>query len=326
MQDRPINWAILGLGRIAHKFADDLRLAPGARLHAVASNSYERAREFAANYGAPQAFGSYEELLECPGIDIVYVATPHVGHYDATLRCLEKGLAVLCEKPLAMNARQVGAMVEAARSRKVFLMEAMWMRFIPAVAEVLERVGRGELGQLQLVTANFGFRSNFEPEARLFNKALGGGALLDIGIYPLALALLLQGRPTAVQASAIMGPTGVDETTAFTLRFGDDRMALGHATLMAHTPTDAHLYGSAGEIHLHPRFHHTSRVSFSQSPTDLERPYEGWGYHFEAVHVMDCLRAGRTESPLLPLDFSLVLMETLDAIRAEIGLHYESDR
>lgn len=323
-----MNWAILGLGRIAHKFADDLRRVPGARLHAVASNSLERAGEFAAQYDAPHAFGRYEDLLTCTGIDVVYIATPHVGHCAATLLCLENGLAVLCEKPLAMNGEEVGRMVEAARRNRVFLMEALWTRFIPGVAHALAVVEQGEIGELHTVKADFGFKMPFDPESRLFNKALGGGALLDIGIYPAALAVLALGRPTGVQAAAVFGPSQVDETCAFTLRFGEDRLALGHATLAATTPVEAALYGTEGTIYLHPRFHHTQKLTVSryngreQTTHDLDFPYDGHGYHFEAAHVQACLQNGQTESPLLPLDFSVTLMETLDRIRAEIGLNY----
>jgi predicted dehydrogenase len=323
------NWAILGLGRIAHKFAEDLRRVPGARLWAVASTSEERAAGFARTYDVPNAFGRYEDLVSCPGIDVVYVATPHVGHCAATLLCLENGLPVLCEKPFAMNAAEAGRMIDAARQHDVFLMEALWTRFIPAVAHALVLVGRDEIGEIHTVKADFGFTTPFDPQSRLFNKALGGGALLDIGIYPAALALLVFGKPGVVQAMATFGPTEVDESCAFMLRFGERRLALGHATLAAHTPIEATLYGTEGHIYLHPRFHHTQKLTVTrysvrdQSSYDLDFPFEGWGYHFEAQHVGACLQAGKKESELLPLEFSRDLMETLDAIRREIGLNYE---
>lgn len=324
------NWGIIGPGRIARKFADDLKRLPNARLHAVASTSAERAAAFAAEYDAPHFFGRYEDIVRCPGLDVVYVATPHVLHTENTLLCLEHGIPVLCEKPFAMNSADARRMVASAHRNRVFLMEAVWTRFIPAVNHALELAGNGEIGTVHTVKSDFGFRLPFDPAHRIFNKALGGGSLLDIGIYPAFLSLLLFGKPAPedVQATATFTSTGVDESCVFTFRYPGNSLALGHSTVAATTPVEAWLFGTEGTIHLHSRWHHTDRLTVSryegkgEVKRDLHIPYEGWGYSFEAAHVMECLEKQMLESDLLPLDFTLDLAETLDTIREKIALEY----
>jgi predicted dehydrogenase len=324
------NWGIIGPGKIARKFADDLKLLPNARLHAVASTSLERAQTFAAEYGAPHAFGRYEDLVRCPDLDIVYVATPHVSHCENALLCLENKIPVLCEKPFAMNAADARRMVAAARQNRVFLMEALWTRFIPAVNRAFELVEKGEIGELHTVKADFGFAMPFDAHSRVFNKALGGGSLLDIGIYPALLALFLFGKPDPadIRAAATFTQTDVDESCSFIFQFPKNRLALGHSTIAANTPVEAWLYGREGTIYLHPRWHHTDRLTVSryenrtENKRDLHLPYEGWGYSFEAAHVMQCLENEMLESDKVPLDFTLDLVETLDAVRERVGLTY----
>jgi len=331
MSDRTYHWGIVGLGRIARKFAEDLQRLPNARLHAVASTSHERAAAFASDFGAPHAFGSYEDMVSCPDLDVVYIATPHVLHFENAMMCLENGLPVLCEKPFAMNTFQARRMVEAARRNRVFFMEALWTRFIPAVDYALALVEQGEIGQVHTVKSDFGFNMPLDPGHRLFNKALGGGALLDIGIYPALLALLVLGKPKAedIQASAAFGPTDVDETTVFTFKYPNQSIALGHASLTATTPIEAWIHGTLGAIYFYPRWHHAHkiRVSIYEGSNVVERevdmPYEGWGYHYEAAHVMQCLDEDWLESDKLPLELSVELAETLDAIRERIGLAYD---
>lgn len=326
----PVRWGIIGPGRIARKFADDLRLLPNAQLRAVASTSLERARAFAEACHAPYAYGRYEDILQCPELDVVYVATPHVFHSENALMCLEHEIPVLCEKPFAMDAQQARHMINTARRHRTFLMEALWTRFIPAVDYALALAAQGEIGDIHTVKADFGFHMPFDPQSRVFNKALGGGALLDIGIYPALLALSVLGKPLPedILAAATFASTDVDESCAFTWRYPDKRLALGHATVAANTPVAAWLFGTEGTIYLHPRWHHTRKVTVShyesgkEEPRDMELPYEGWGYHFEAAHVMDCLANQQLESDRVPLDFTLDLAETLDIIRERIGLVY----
>ena len=331
MPTRIFHWGIIGPGRIARKFADDLRTLPNARLHAVASTSAERARAFADDYGAPHAYGRYADLLDCPGLDVVYIATPHALHCEHALLCLEHGLPVLCEKPFAMNLAEARRMVHAAHRHRVFLMEALWTRFIPAMDHALTLVAEGEIGEVHTVKSDFGFKMPFDPQSRLFNKALGGGSLLDIGIYPALLNLLVFGKPQPedIQAAATFTATDVDESCAFTFQYPGNRLALAHSTLAAITPIAANLYGTEGTIYLHPRWHHPQRLTISrydgreEHKRQVDMPYEGWGYAFEAAHVMDCLEKEMLESDRLPLDFTLDLVETLDTIREKIGLEYE---
>ncbi|MFN0035163.1 MAG: Gfo/Idh/MocA family protein [Saprospiraceae bacterium] len=324
------NWGIIGLGKIARQFADDLRLLPNARLHAVASTSLERADAFAAEFGAAHAFGRYEDLLHCPGVDVVYIATPHPFHCEHTLLCLESGLPVLCEKPFAMNLAEARRMVAAARRNRVFLMEALWTRFVPAIEHVFELVEKGEIGELHTIKADLGFKMPFDPASRRFNKTLGAGSLLDLGIYPALLALSFFGKPEPenICAAATFTATDVDESCAFTFQYPKGRLAICHSTIAANTSLGAHLYGTEGTIFLHPRWHHTQKITVSrydcgqESFRDIDLPYAGRGYSFEAAHVVQCLENEMLESDAVPLDFTLDLVETLDTIREKVGLEY----
>ncbi len=322
------HWGIIGLGKIAHKFAQDLAGLSNARLWAVASRSEERAAAFAQTYGAPHHYGSYEAIVDCPDLDVVYIATPHHRHCSNTLICLEAGIPVLCEKPFAMNAIEVKRMVHTARERGVFLMEALWTRFLPTLKEALDIIQSGRIGQVLSVKADFGFKAPFQPESRLFNLALGGGALLDIGIYPVFLSLLIMGKPERISALAHFGPTGVDQDCGVVFQYADGRLAHLHASFLAHTKTEAFIYGEKGTIHLHTRWHEPSSFTLlleDQRPLDFQYNYQGNGYYFEAEEVMKCLSEGRTESPQLPLSFSEDLIELLDAIRTEAGIRYSAD-
>ncbi|MBK8703799.1 MAG: Gfo/Idh/MocA family oxidoreductase [Saprospiraceae bacterium] len=319
---RVYNWGIIGMGRIAHKFAQDLQLLPNARLWAVASQDTARAAAFARQYKSPHHYGSYEGLLSCPELDVVYIATPHVTHCDNTLMCLEAGIPVLCEKPLAMNAAEAESMVQTAQQRQVFLMEAMWTRFLPATLQMLKWIEEGRIGEVISVKADFGFRAPVDLQGRIYNKALGGGALLDIGIYPAFLSLLLLGPPTTIKALAHIGPTGVDLEVGAVMSFPDNRMAHLHTTVLANTKTEAFVYGSEGTVHLHTRWHHASSLSLlkeGERPEEVHFDEKGFGYHHEATEVMRCLDEGLKESPLLPLSFSRQLMQLLDDIQAAAG-------
>lgn len=320
------NWGIIGLGRIAHKFAQDLQRLPNARLWAVAATDVERAAAFAGQYNAPHHFGSYEEMVQTPGLDIVYVATPHVLHKDNTLLCLRHKVPVLCEKPFAMTQAQARQMVEAARQSDTFLMEAMWTRFMPTIQQALTWINEGRIGRVHSVKADFGFRAAFEPEGRLLNKALGGGALLDIGVYPAFLSLLILGYPTQIKAMAFMGPTGVDEELGALLAYPDGKMAHLHTSIRAKTKTEAFIYGDEGVIHLHSRWHEPTTMSLlleGQRPELVNFEYPGLGYLYEAAEAMKCLEQGLKEHPDLSLDFSLQLMQLLDEIRIQAGVPLE---
>ncbi len=319
------NWGIIGLGRIAHKFAHDIEKGKSMRLHAVASRSLERSKVFADQYGAVHAYGSYEEIVQCPDLDVVYIATPHVSHCANTLLCLEAGIPVLCEKPFAMNSKEVRQMVQAARLKGVFLMEAFWTRFLPTTRKILDLIEQDHIGQILSIKADFGFKAPYDPEGRLFNRELGGGSLLDIGIYPVFLALLLMGKPERIKAMANLNNTGIDVDCGVLLHYPDGRMAHLHSTILANTKTEAFIYGEKGTIHLHSRWHEPSWFSLIRNgdrPQNFYFDYFSKGYHYEAEEVVHCLAKGKKESDLLPLDFSIQLMEILDGIRTEAGIFY----
>lgn len=320
-----INWGIIGLGKIAHKFAHDLKYVPNAQLHAVASTDSQRSKEFARQYNVPYNFNSYEALLNCPHLDVVYIATPHPFHYTNTLMCLRRRIPVLCEKPFGMNSQEVKTMIETAKANQTFLMEAMWTRFIPSFQKTIELVKSGVIGKPLSMKADFGFHAPFDPNSRIFNKDLGGGSLLDIGIYPIMAALSIFGKPKKINAMASMSTTEVDETCVVDFQYENGAIAMCHSTVKAHTNIEAYIYGEKGFIYLHPRFHHSKALTVSLyegKEETLSIPFEGHGYQFEATEVTNCLKNNLLESRIMPHQFSTDLIETLDAVRAEIGLVY----
>ncbi|MEM1215855.1 MAG: Gfo/Idh/MocA family oxidoreductase [Bacteroidota bacterium] len=319
------HWGIIGPGKIAHRFAEDLARVEGAKLQAVLSREQERAQAFAATYATPEAYAELSDFLASPTLDAVYIATPHTAHARYTLACLEAGVPVLCEKPWAMSVAEAEQMIATARERKVFLMEAIWTRFLPTTEKILDLVKAGTIGEITSIKADFGFRAEYNPQSRLFDPAQGGGALLDIGLYPAFLAQLLFGSPKRVQAQARTAPTGVDLETQALLSYPDGQVANLHCTLANETKTEAFLYGTKGTIHWHGRWHEPSSFSVllpDQAPDNYFFDYVSNGYSYEAACVQRCLAQGHTECPKLPLDFSLGLTQTLMTILEQINVHY----
>jgi predicted dehydrogenase len=324
MTDKPFRWGILGLGHIARKFAVGLQSTPGAALVAVGSRTQDKAEAFGDEFSAPRRYGSYAALAEDPDIDAIYIATPHPMHAEDTLLCLRGGKAVLCEKPFAINARQAEAMINEARTRKLFLMDAMWSRFLPVMVRLKQLVDDGAIGDPRMLHADFGFRATFDANSRLFNPELGGGALLDVGIYPLAFSSLLFGAPTHVAGAASLGRTGVDEEAAVVLTHADGRHSLLATALTADTPCEIDVIGTTGMIHV-PRRCWTSQtltISHGGKEETIACPFDGNGYQFEAIEVQRCVRAGLTESSVLPLDETLSIMQTMDTLRSQWGQKY----
>lgn len=319
-------WGILAPGKIAGKFAEDLLKLPGHRIDAVGSRSLDRAALFAQRFDVPRIYGSYEELWHAKEVDAIYIASPHSGHFEHAIRSLEAGIPVLCEKPLAINSQQVKMMIEAAEKHQVFLMEALWSRFLPAVEQALEWISSGKIGEIQGVKADFGFYpSNRDPEGRLYNPNLAGGALLDIGIYPIFLALLVMGKPTGIIAKGVIGNSGVDEEVMLVTEHDKNQYGQLHASIRNDTKTEGFIYGSQGVIHLHTRWHETTSLAFLPHggvPEIMHFDNLGWGYGWEAKEVEKCVRKGALESSKWPLDQSLALMEVMDEVRRQIGLQY----
>mgnify|MGYP001231077353 CR=1 FL=1 len=321
-------WGILGTGNIAGQFARGLAHAPDAQLIAVGSRSQASADRFGDEFNIRARYASYEGVAADPAVEAVYIATPHPLHYENTLMCLNAGKAVLCEKPFAMNAGQAKDMIRVARQKKLFLMEAMWTRFIPAMVKVKELIAAGEIGEVRMLTADFGFRADFDPAHRLFDPALGGGALLDVGIYPVSLASMLWGTPTSITAQAHLGETGVDEQIALIFQYADGQLAQLSAATRTDTPQEAWIMGTEGAIHMTPQWWHPVGFTLTkrgQPPERFEIPYPGNGYQYEAIEVGWALRAGELESPVMPLDESLELMRIMDTVRAQIGLVYPGE-
>lgn len=316
-----MNWGILAPGKIAGKFASDLKKREGQTLHAVASRNLERALSFASTHQIPHAYGAYKELLDCPNLDAVYIASPHSGHFEFAAMCLEHGIPVLCEKPITATYKEALELVEIARKNEVFLMEAIWTMFLPSMLKTLELVENGSIGAVHGIKADFGFKADFNPTGRLFNPELAGGSLLDIGIYPIFLSLLLLGKPTRIQSSGFIGSTGVDEEVAMIFDHGQGKISSLHCSIRNHTKTEAFIYGTEGCIHLHTRWHEATMLTLlinDKAPQTFHFDNQGFGYGFEIDEVARCLKLGLKESPFLPLDFSLDLMKILDEISIQI--------
>ena len=326
--DKPVRWGILGTGKIARAFATALQDVPDAVLAGVASRSRDKAEAFAAEFHAGAAYASYEALVAADGIDLVYVATPHPQHVGNALLALGAGKGVLVEKPFTMNVREAEQLIAAARTSGLFLMEAMWTRFMPALAEVKRLIAAGEIGSVQQVVADFGFTASFGPEHRVFNPELGGGALLDLGIYPLSIAASLLGPVVDVKAQASMGPTGVDVQTGFTMKHESGAMAACSCSFLARTPGELTVSGSRGHIRMNTMFHRARSVTVALddgSTRTIATPYLGNGYVHEVIEAQRCWREGLIESPGMTHDETLALMNVMDEIRRQIGLRYEAD-
>lgn len=322
--DKIIRWGIMGPGKIARKFAGDLREVSQTELHGVASRDKGRAEAFGTEHNAVKAYGNYEALARDPNVDAVYIATPHALHHQYSLLCLSHGKAVLCEKPLAMNARQVEEMIAASKARKVLLMEAMWTAFLPHFQAAMQKVREGALGEIKSIEADFGFHSPYAPAARLFNKQLGGGSLLDIGIYPLFLSLSMLGMPVSMEARASFFENGADSSCTMHLKYQNKAEARLHSTLLKETPTVAIIRGSTGTMTIHSRFHESSSFAIEKEGKMEKFTFtnKGTGFVHEIEHFCHLLREGKAESPVMSFDKSRQLIDLMDAVREKIALQY----
>ena len=321
-----IRWGILSTGHIARKFVSDLRLVPDAEVVAVGSRAIDSARRFAQAHGVPKAYGSWEALAADGTIDVVYVATPTPWHCAAARCCLEAGRPVLVEKPLSLDFASGQDLVAAARAAGLFLMEAMWMRCLPVIREILSLVRGGALGEPTMLLAGFGLPGPFPATHRLRRADLGGGALLDLGVYPVALAQAVFGPPSAVSAVTTADPaTGTDLITSFTLAHPSGALAALHCSLAGHLPNTAVICGTAGRIELPGDFFRPRDFLIYQATEPgaigaedgrrSELPHDGYGYQFEAAEVHRCLREDLLESPLSPHADSLAVARTLDQVK-----------
>jgi len=320
-------WAILGPGTIANQFATGLTVIPDAELYAVGSRNKERADDFAKKYNIPKAYGSYEKMVKDKEIDCVYVSTPHPMHIDAVLLCIDNGLNVLCEKPFAMNKKETQIMIDAAQKKGVFIMEAHWTRFLPAIGKAMRWIENGKIGDVRMIHCDFSFRMDFDPESRLLKNELGGGGLLDVGCYTLSMATMIFGNnPDVITAVANIGTTGVDEQAAMLLKYSGGQIAVLSCGVRTDTYHKLNVFGENGSISI-DRFwcadSATLKVNGEEPVTFSEK--EGNGYNYEAVAVMEAIRAGKKESSLMPHSETLAIAGLSDAIREQLGLRYPSD-
>jgi predicted dehydrogenase len=323
-----IRWGVVGPGRIAEKVVEDFAVVDGARVVAVASRSLERAQDFATRHGIERAHGSYADVLADPGVDVLYVATPHPQHHAIALGALRAGKALLVEKAFTATVAGAREVVEASRETGVFAMEAMWTRFQPAVVRMRELIADGAIGEVRSVQADLGVQREFDPTDRLFALELGGGALLDLGVYVVSWAQMLLGAPDTVTAAGSRFPTGVDAEAALLLGWADGRSATLTTSLRNALPGQARVFGTAGWIDVLPRFHHPQTIVLHRADADPEEitvPQLGAGYAHELIEVTECLRAGRSESAVMPLADTLVVQQVLEEAAGQLGVTFAED-
>jgi len=325
MGENVTRWGILGTGGIATAFAKDLSFVENTEKTAVGSRTKESAVKFAEEHGVSRAYGSYEELVQDPDVDAIYIATPHPFHKENVLACLRAGKAVLCEKPFTINSGELEEIIQFARDKKLFLMEAMWTRFLPAIRKVREWIDSGKIGEVLLVKADLGFRARWEPEWRLLNPNLGGGALLDVGIYPIAFASMIFGtKPEKILSTAHIGETGVDEQFSILMSYPSGKTATLNGAFRMDLTNEAYIHGTEGYIRI-PSFNSAKSAFLYKDGKEIATFHDdrqSAGYAFEMEEVGRCLNQGLLESPVVPLDESLEIMKLMDKIRGQWGLKY----
>ncbi|WP_298764490.1 Gfo/Idh/MocA family oxidoreductase [uncultured Polaribacter sp.] len=320
---KTINWGIIGCGKIANKFATDLATIKNAKLVAVASRSQENANAFATKYNAEKAYNSYSDLAKDANVDAVYIATPHSFHKEHSMLCLKHKKAVLCEKPFAMNREEVEEMIAVAKENNVLLMEALWTYFLPHYKFVLDIFKSKKYGDLKELTADFGFKATYNLESRLIKKEVGGGSLLDIGIYPIFAALSTLGMPNSKEAKATFFETGADSECTMVFNYNNATANL-KSTLLEDTKTEAIFTFEKAIVTINTMFHEPTTVTiFKDNKKEIiDFNYTTIGYNFEAEHFNQLLREGKKESDVMTFDFSRNLIKTLDLVRKEINLEY----
>jgi predicted dehydrogenase len=324
---KPVRWGILGAGAVAATVGTAIAAASDSEVVAVGARDAGRAAEFAHTHGIARSYGSYAELVADPDLDVIYVATTHGQHHEHALLALRAGKAVLVEKAFTLNAWQAREVVAEARNRRLFCMEAMWMRLNPMIHRVVEIARSGRIGDVTSVRADLSRRFPYDPRHRLFDLAAGGGALLDLGVYPLTFVWSLLGKPASVSAIGTLSPTGSDLVAALQLSYPEGQVAQIHTSAAGVSPDAGLVVGTGGWIRLEPRIHRprTLTVWTPDGEETIEGSEEGNGYGLEVAEVVRCLRAGLTESPSIPLDDTVGILEIIDLARAQLGVVYAAD-
>ena len=323
-----IKWGILGSGRIAHKFAEGLKVLPDAKLEAVASKTEGKAESLGKMFGVKNIYNNYEELVKNPAVDVIYIATTHNFHYENALLCLNHGKPVLCEKPFTLNAIQAEGLINTACSNNLFVMEAMWTRFFPCIVKLNELLDKGILGEIQHFKADFGIKQELDPKGRSFNPDLGGGALLDLGVYPISFArMIYKQSPSIIKSSAYIGKTKVDEKSCYLFEYENGQTAMLSSSNRLIMPHDAFIFGTKGYLEI-PNFFHPSKMILKlegKRKKTIKIPFKSTGYNYEAREVMSCLNAGKIESEIMPLDETLEIMKTMDILRSQWHFKYPGE-
>jgi len=324
---KKIKWGIIGCGKIAHKFANDLALVDNTELTAVASRSLKKASEFSQKYNALKAYGSYDELFSDTDVDIVYIATPHTLHAELSIKAMENNKHVLCEKPLSLNKKDATAIINTSRRTQKFFMEALWTRFNPSFVAVKKRINNGEIGVIKYINADFSFKSEFPPEDRTLDINLGGGSILDIGIYPAFLSYMLLGIPNEILAKAIFHDiTRCDIQTAMIFHYREAQAIL-YSSFISRSDMIAMISGTEGQIYLHDSWHSAQGYTLVKNGYEqvFELPTVGFGYTYEIDECHNCIRSNKIESSLWSHQNSLDLIAILDTVREEVGLKYPQE-
>ena len=319
-----IRWGIVGPGSIARKFVSDLLLVDDAEVAAVASRSMERAKEFAEAYNVEHVFGSYDDLFQSGTVDVVYIATPHNFHKDLSIKALENGIGVLCEKPMGVNRSEVVEQTNASKNHNAFLMEAMWSRFNPSIKKVKELVDAGEIGALKYLYADFAFYAlDRDENSRLLNPNLASGTILDIGIYPIFLSYLLLGMPENIMASSKFHDNGTELQTSMIFDY-PDAQAMLYSGFTSRSRMEAEISGEKGELFLKSRWHEADEYSMvtEEGSKKFSLALKGIGYYYEILEVHECLRSNKIESDLWSHQNSLDLSELLDKVRKKCGVSF----
>lgn len=322
---RKYKWGILAPGKMSLKFTRGLKLLENAELYSVGSRDLSRARDFASENGFQKYYGSYEEFAADPDLEIVYIASPHSHHHEHTMLCLKYGKHVICEKAFAINSAEVEEMIDEAKIRNLFLMEALWPPFQPFYKKALEIVRSGIMGNIHYIHGYFSFIAPYDSLDRKFNLSLGGGSLLDIGIYPVIDALTFIGIPSDIKASAVFGQTGSEESLSVIFTYPDGKMASLYSSFRTNDGIGCKILCDNGNLTV-SRGRDMNQITLLELHGKEKQEFvfnpEAMGYHWEAEEVMRCLDRGLTESPVVPLSFSRDLMKTLDKIRTKAGIVY----
>lgn len=319
-----IRWGLVGLGGISRKFADDLKLVPDAELVAVGSRSQDKADSFAKEYDVPNAFGSYEDLFDFDEVDVLYIATPHNSHAELSIAAMKKGKNILCEKPIAVNSKDLKRMIATANEEGVFLMEAMWSRFNPSVQKVKQLIEDGKIGDVGYLNADFTYYGlERDVDCRILNPALAGGSILDIGIYPIFISYLILGMPEKIIAESTFFKTGIEMQTSMIFTY-KNAQAILHSGFATNLEVKAKVAGTKGSLSLRPMWHEAQGYSFEQGGEveNFDLPSLGMGYAVEAIEVHECLRAGKLQSDLWSHQNSLDLMQIMDEVRSKVGARF----